>query len=55
MQDYKTMLINIHEITHGIYAYKKLNKKYNPNVGIETLPMLYEKIYILENNSEELR
>lgn len=55
MQDYKTMLINIHEITHGIYAYKKLNKKYNPNIGIETLPMLYERIYILENGNEELR
>ena len=54
MKDYKTMLINIHEITHGIYAYRRLNKKFT-RIGIETLPMLYEKIFILENGSEELK
>ena len=52
--DEKTMLINIHEITHGIENYQKLGKRFKNNITIETLPLLYEKIYIQEANNEEL-
>lgn len=52
--DEKTMLINIHEITHGIENYQKLGKRFKNNITIETLPLLYEKIYIQEVNNEEL-
>ena len=52
--DEKTKLINIHEITHGIEHYQKLGKKFKTDIAIETLPLLYEKIYIREANSEEL-
>ena len=52
--DYKTALINIHEITHGIENYKKLGKKFKKDNTVEALPILYEKIYIMENDNEEL-
>ena len=52
--DEETMLINIHEITHGIENYFKLGKKFQKDITIETLPMLFEKIYILEHPSEKL-
>ena len=48
------MLINIHEITHGIENYQKLGKRFKNNITIETLPLLYEKIYIQETNNDEL-
>lgn len=50
-----TMLINIHEIVHGIELYKKLNKKAKINNMCEILPILYEKIYIEETNNDDLR
>lgn len=53
MQDNITMLNDIHEIAHGIYAYRKLNKKYDRN-ACETIPMLCEKIFVSETNDEEL-
>lgn len=51
----ETALINIHEITHGIEHYKELGKKFKKDATVEALPILYEKIYIMENDSEELR
>ena len=53
VEDNVTMLNNIHEITHGIYAYNKIGKKYNSNVS-EVLPFLFEKLFVLETNDEEL-
>lgn len=50
----KTMLISIHEITHGIENYMKIGKKFIKDITIESLPLLYEKLYIIENPSEEL-
>lgn len=50
--DDATALINVHEIVHGIIYYKKLGKKIKIDVTVEALPMLYEKLYILENPSE---
>ena len=50
----ETTLINIHELTHGIENYYKIGKKFKKDITIETLPLLYEKLYILENPSEEL-
>ena len=52
--DDKTILISIHEITHGIENYYKIGKKFKKDITIETLPLLYEKLYILENPSPEL-
>ena len=54
LMDDMTTLINIHEITHGIYMYKLLGKKVTIKKDIEVLPMLYERIYINETNSKEL-
>lgn len=49
-----TMLISIHELVHGITLYKKINKKCDIGIDCEVIPMLYEKIYINENNNSEL-
>lgn len=46
-----TMLISIHEFIHAIMMYKFINKKVNIGIDKEVLPMLYEKIYINENNN----
>ena len=54
LMDDMTTLINIHEITHGIYMYKYLDKKVTIKEDIEVLPMLYERIYINESNNKEL-
>ena len=54
MDSEETMLISIHEITHGIENYQKLGKKFQKDITIEALPLLYEKIYILENPSDKL-
>lgn len=54
VQDEKTALINIHELTHGIEFYKKIGKPYKPDITVETLPLLYERLYIMENPSIEL-
>lgn len=52
--DDKTTLIGIHEIAHGIWAYKHLNKRVN-DIEIELFPMLLEKIYLMENPSTILK
>ena len=48
-----TTLINIHEYTHGIIAYKKINSILTENIVNETLPLLYERIYLEENKDNE--
>ena len=49
-----TMLISIHELVHGIECYQNIGKIYKKDITVETLPLLYEKIYIQENNDPEL-
>ena len=53
--DEKTKLVAIHELVHGIELYRRLNKKYDNQNNDEVLPMLYEKIYVEEQNNQELR
>ena len=48
-----TTMISIHEIAHGIYGYKNLNKKYD-ELEIELLPMILERIYFEEKKTEKL-
>ena len=56
IEDEKTLLINIHEYTHALLAYKKIGKEYtcNDNLESEIIALLYEKIYLIENPSPEL-
>ena len=49
-----TRLVCIHEIVHGICAYKKLNKHFDLGNSCEVLPFLYEGLYVIEKQSEEL-
>ena len=49
-----TLLINIHEYIHAIELYKNIGKKYEQKDTEETLPMLYEQLYYLENPNKEL-
>ena len=51
MNSFETMLTSIHEISHGIYAYRKLNKEYNDNSS-EVIAMIYEKLFVMELDSE---
>ncbi len=50
----KTMLINIHELVHAIEYYERIGKKYKSELTEEALPLLYEKLFILEKNDPEL-
>ena len=50
-----TLLINIHEYIHAIESYKNISKKYEHKDTEETLPMLYEVLYYLENQNKELK
>ena len=54
VKDEKTTLITIHELVHAIEFYNKIGKPYKRDKTTETLPLLYEKIYILENNNPDL-
>ncbi len=49
-----TSLINVHEYVHGIISYNYLGKKYSIGNDAEVLPMMFEKLYILESNNPEL-
>lgn len=51
VKDEETMLDSIHELTHAIFTYPKIGKKFKKDITIETLPLLYEKLYIMENAS----
>ena len=48
-----TMLIELHEIAHGIVAYKSLGKKFKKEYS-EVLSCLVEKLYVKEMNSERV-
>jgi len=50
----KTLLINIYINMHAIQLCKQLGKRINNNSNNEVLSMLYEKIYVRENPTEEL-
>jgi len=47
--DERTVIINIHEYIHALILYKMLNKKYEIGIEKEVLPLMYEKIYVIEN------
>lgn len=49
------ILDSIHELTHAIFTYPKIGKKFKRDITIETLPLLYEKLYIAENLSPKLK
>ena len=51
----ETMLISIHELTHAIFNYPKIGKKFKKDITIEVLPLLYEKIYAEEHPSKWLQ
>lgn len=51
--DHITMLIQLHEIAHGIVAYKFLGKKYIKEYS-EVLSFLVEKLYINEMNDSKV-
>ena len=55
INDKKTLLINIHEYIHLYLLYHKLGKKYKIGKDKEVLPFLYERIFIKEDNTKELR
>lgn len=55
IRDEKTILINIHEFTHGLMLYKYLGKKIKTGNDIEILPMLYERVYLIENYSVQVK
>ncbi len=54
INDYKTMLINIHEYVHYYMLYKKIGKKVIIGRNCELLPVAYEKLFIMEKNIQEL-
>ena len=54
VKDEETMLDSIHELTHVIFVYPMLGKKFKKDKTIEVLPLLYEKLYILENPTKKL-
>lgn len=50
----ETMLVDLHEIMHGIVFYKHLNKKYKEDITIELLPFIIERMYLEECKDENL-
>lgn len=53
--DERTTIINIHEYIHALILYKHLNKKCEIGLEKEVLPLMYEKIYVIENEELSLR
>ena len=49
-----TALINVHQYVHVYSAYKYLGKFFKITDTIETLPILYEQLYVLEHPTKEL-
>lgn len=49
-----TILINIHEYVHLFMLYRKLGKRVKIGDDVEILAMYYERIYLLENPTQEL-
>jgi len=54
LDDDVCVMIAIHEYIHGYIMYDKLNKQYSMKASEEVLPMFYEYLYYLENQSDEL-
>jgi hypothetical protein len=52
--DDKTTMVAIHEISHGIWAYKHLNKRIN-ETEIELFPFIVERVYVEEKRSKALK
>ena len=52
--DYKTILINIHEYVHYYTFYKKLGEKIEIGIDCEVLPMLYERLFVIEKDDVDL-
>lgn len=50
----KTALINVHKYMYAIMHYNDLNKPCKINIYDEVIPMVFEKLYVLEHPSEEL-
>lgn len=47
--DNNTLLINIHEYIHAFILYKNLNKECEIGLEKESLPLMYEKIFVIED------
>ncbi len=54
IKNYKTMLVNVHEYIHYYIMYKKLGKKVIIGRNCELLPLVYEKLFIMEKNDDAL-
>ncbi len=52
--DESTLLDSVHELTHAIFSYYKIGKRFEKDITIETLPLLYERLYIMDNPSQKL-
>ena len=50
-----TVLINIHEYIHILSSYPYINRKFKLSKEVETLPIFYEQLYYLDNQSEYLK
>lgn len=53
--DDKTTLANIHEYVHTLSTYNMLNKRFKLKDDCEILPIFYEKLFVLENNNDNLK
>lgn len=49
--DTTTLFINIHEYVHALILYKYLNEKYEIGLEKEALPLMYEKMYAIEEEN----
>ena len=49
----KTIIINIHEYIHALDAYYNLGKKITIDDSCEIKSLLFEKLYVLNNKSDE--
>ena len=49
----QTRLVAVHEISHAIYWYKRMGKKYN-KIEEELFPMIVERLYLEENRTQSL-
>lgn len=50
-----TISITTHEYIHGYLLYKNIGYPYTPEITDEVIPMLFEQLYYLENNTLEMK
>ncbi len=50
-----TSMINIHEYVHTLCMYDRLNKRYKKPSYMEPLAVFYEKLYVKERNTAEVK